>query len=133
MLLVSKAMLNIISLASINLSVSNESEDTTMMWGYDLGWGGWFMMSFGMVFWIALLAVLTWALIRWVNNKTAPVPPRDTTVPPSSPSAIEILRQRYARGEIDTITFEQMRERLEGPGMPGYQQSEKNQPIMNTR
>jgi uncharacterized membrane protein len=29
---------------------------------------------------------------------------------------MEILRQRYARGEIDTATFEQMRERLEASG-----------------
>lgn len=30
----------------------------------------------------------------------------------TEPSAEEILRQRYARGEIDATTFEQMRERL---------------------
>jgi hypothetical protein len=29
-------------------------------------------------------------------------------------SAIEILRQRYARGEIDVTTYDQMRERIEG-------------------
>jgi hypothetical protein len=29
------------------------------------------------------------------------------------PAAIEILRQRYARGEIDAETFERMRARLE--------------------
>jgi hypothetical protein len=29
---------------------------------------------------------------------------------------MEILRQRYARGEIDTATLEQMRERLEASG-----------------
>jgi len=46
-------------------------------------------------------------------------------------SALEILRMRYAAGEIDTVTFEQMQERLlasyqqEGHGMPrdvGYQE-----------
>jgi len=34
--------------------------------------------------------------------------------PPSHIDALEILRQRYARGEIDDATFEHMRERL-GP------------------
>ena len=33
---------------------------------------------------------------------------------PVSPlSSMEILRQRYARGEIDAVTFDQMRERLQ--------------------
>jgi hypothetical protein len=31
----------------------------------------------------------------------------------NQPSSLEILRQRYARGEIDTATFEQQSERLE--------------------
>ncbi len=39
-------------------------------------------------------------------------------------SALEILRQRYAAGEIDTLTFEQMRERL----MASYQQESKGIP-----
>jgi len=83
-----------------------------MMWGYGFGWG-WLMMSFGTVLWIALLVVLVWALISWLNRKTTTAEPSNTSVPPGSPSAMEILRQRYARGEIDTATFEHMRERLE--------------------
>jgi len=36
------------------------------------------------------------------------------SAPPSSqPSALDILRQRYARGEIDDVTFQNMHERLE--------------------
>ncbi len=42
-------------------------------------------------------------------------------MPPVQPSALEILRQRYARGEIDTATFDSMRERLENSGGPGPQ------------
>ena len=79
-----------------------------MMWGYGFGWG-WFMMVFGGVLWIALLAILVWALIRWWERK-ARVPGSGGS---ASASALEILRQRYARGEIDTATFEQMRERLQ--------------------
>jgi putative membrane protein len=79
-----------------------------MMWGYGFGWG-WFMMAFGGILWIAILAILVWALIRWWERKARVSGPSRS----ASPSALEILRQRYARGEIDTATFEQMRERLQ--------------------
>lgn len=91
------------------------------MWGYDFGWG-WLMMSFGMVLWIALLVVLVWAVIRWLERRTTtPIPP-STRTPLVGPSALEILQQRYARGEIDTATFEHMRERLVDSGMHEDQQ-----------
>ena len=79
-----------------------------MMWGYGFGWG-WFMMAFGGVLWLAILAVLVWALIRWWEGRGRVSGPSGS----ATPSALEILRQRYARGEIDTATFEQMRERLQ--------------------
>jgi uncharacterized membrane protein len=40
-------------------------------------------------------------------------PPAGGPPPTQQASAMELLRQRYARGEIDNTTFEQMRERLE--------------------
>lgn len=82
-----------------------------MMWGYGFGWG-WFMMAFGGILWIAILAILVWALIRWLDGRTHASPPSSASGS-ASPSALDILRQRYARGEIDTATFEQMRERLQ--------------------
>ena len=87
-----------------------------MMWGYDFGWG-WLLMSLGMVLWIAVLVVLVWAVIRWLERKTSPSVPQETSIPASGPSALEILRKRYAHGEIDTATFEQMQAQLEAPGV----------------
>ncbi len=100
-----------------------------MMWGYGFSWGGMLLNS---VIWIALLAVVAWAIIRWVNGKVTNATPF-TTSTPSGPSALEIVRQRYARGEIDAATFEQMRERLESSHAPGYQQSESNHPLKSNR
>lgn len=85
-----------------------------MMGWYGFGWGGMFLMLLSMLLWVLVIGLLVWALARWLL-------PRSSSVggPPSTPmglSAIEILRQRYARGEIDAATFEQMRERLEGSG-----------------
>ncbi len=87
-----------------------------MMWGYDFGWG-WLLMSFGMVLWIALLVVLVWAVIRWLERKTSTSVSQETDLPASGPTALEILRQRYARGEIDNAVFEQMRAQLEASGV----------------
>ena len=91
-----------------------------MMWGYGFGWG-WFMMVFGGVLWIAVLVVLVWALLRWFERKG-----RATgSSTPVGPSALEILNQRYVRGEIDSAAFEQMRERLQGTEyVPGASQRE---------
>jgi putative membrane protein len=74
-----------------------------MMWGYGWSWPGMLMMTLSSILWIALIAVLIWTAVRWVDKRHA-----GTT----TPSAMEILRQRYARGDIDTATFEQMREQL---------------------
>ncbi len=81
-------------------------------------------MMLGIAFWSVLLTILAWALIRWLSTRTmfgewyTPT----SNIPPEQPSAIEILRQRYARGEIDAVTFEQMRERLEASYWQSYQQ-----------
>ncbi len=87
-----------------------------MMYGYDFGWGGWILMTFGMVLWVALLVVMGWAIIRWLDSKITRPNPTSTGTPVAGPSALEILQQRYARGEIDTATYEQMQARLTATG-----------------
>ena len=70
-----------------------------MWWDHDPGWGGWLMMIIGMGgFWI-LLAVLVFALLRGGRQGGT-----------TSPEAREILKQRFARGEIDA---EEYQERLD--------------------
>jgi len=74
------------------------------------------------VFWIALLIGLAWALLRWLSPYIMPMIADIFGIAPADPSSLEILRQRYAAGEIDAITFEQMRERLEA----SYQHEERS-------
>ncbi len=74
------------------------------------------------VLWIALLAVLVWTLWRWISPYILPMLEDMFDPPPADTPALEILRRRYAAGEIDAATFEQMRERLEASYHPGEQQ-----------
>jgi len=78
---------------------------------FGYSWGGMLLMLLSMLLWFAILGLLIWALVRWLAPRASGGwPPSGAT----GPSALEILRQRYARGEIDATTFEQMCERLEG-------------------
>ena len=83
------------------------------MWGYGYWWPMMIVGIIGMTLWIVVLAAIIWGVVRWLSRKTTPPTWQQTAPPASGPSALEILRQRYARGEIDATTFEQMRERLE--------------------
>ena len=103
-----------------------------MMWGFGHGPGLLLPFLFlGRIFWLVILGLLIWGMIRWFSTRGRhlhmppiynSVPPTFTPgMPPYQLSAMEILRQRYARGEIDAATFENMRERLENSGSPGPQ------------
>lgn len=77
-------------------------------WGY--GDPGFFGMGLGMLLFWALLVVGVIALLRWL----ATGPDRRAPTAEGS-SALEILAQRYARGEIDHAEFEQKRRDLQKP------------------
>ncbi len=70
-----------------------------MMYGYG-GTG----MLFMALFWIGIVALIVWA-IRGAGNARV--------VQDRSTRAIEILEQRYARGEIETEEFHQRRSELD--------------------
>lgn len=81
-----------------------------MMYGYSWSWGGMLLMMLGWVFWFVLLGLLLWALFRWLGVRG---PGHTTNTTSTGVSATEILRQRYARSEIDEATYERMRQQLE--------------------
>lgn len=71
--------------------------------GFGYGWGGWFLA----LLWFLLLAWLIWAFVRAISGNPK-------THEGGKDRALEILRERYARGEIDRETFERMKRDLGG-------------------
>jgi putative membrane protein len=64
------------------------------------GWGmGWFGMIFMMTFWILIIVGLVF-LIKWLIQNTSGKESRGGN------RALGILKERYARGEIDRPEFE---------------------------
>jgi len=73
-----------------------------------MGWGG--GMWIGSIFWLLLLGVIIWAVISFVNNSRN----RDQNSNfPGQESALDILKKRYAKGEITKEDFEQMKRDLQ--------------------
>lgn len=74
----------------------------SMMWGW-----GWSSMIFGPLFMILVLAAVIVVAVRWLGGpwQAAGPPP----LPPASRTALDILNERFARGEIDQAEYEAKR------------------------
>lgn len=76
-----------------------------MMW-WD---GGWYGMVFGPLFMILVLAIVIAVavlLVRWIGGPWHGTPPHHT---PPGRTPLDILKERFARGEIDKDEFEERR------------------------
>ncbi len=77
--------------------------------GYGRGYGmmdGWFGGGIFMLIFVVLIIVGGLFLIRMMINQSK------TTAPTTENTALEILKQRYARGEITHEEFEKMKANL---------------------
>jgi putative membrane protein len=93
-----------------------------------MGFGLLFLLPFlflAKFFWIVLLLLFIGLLIRRFSfrhaHRYAYMYGTPYSTPTAQSSALDILHQRYARGEIDAVTYDQMRERLEASSGPRQQ------------
>ena len=77
------------------------------MWGGD--WQGWFFGPISMIVFIALAIVVVVFLVRWLGAPTQ----RSALHSPSDITPLDILNERFAKGEIDKEEFEERRRMLD--------------------
>jgi len=83
------------------------------MWnGHGWGMGGDFGMGFGMIFsvlfWVLVIVGVV-ILVRWLGAGTSQQPSA-----PLPETPLDVLKKRYARGEIGKEEFDEMKRNLEG-------------------
>jgi putative membrane protein len=76
-----------------------------MMWGYGAGW---LMAIFNIVFWVVLIVAIVY-FIKWLSASS-----KQKGNEKRGDSALEILRERYAKGEIGKDEFEEKKKALKG-------------------
>jgi putative membrane protein len=80
------------------------------MWGY-MGDGNWWWWGFGalhmLVFWAVLIFVIVVA-VKWLSGQSGARAPES-----GGARALDILKERYARGEINKDEFEQKKRDLQ--------------------
>jgi putative membrane protein len=78
-----------------------------MMWGWGHGgWWGW-PMAVGMIaFWVVVVVLAVWLIRSLAANAARPAPGAQLETP------LEVLKRRYAAGEIDRAEYEQKRSDL---------------------
>lgn len=93
-----------------------------MMWGYGPDWGymgyggwGWFGVLH-MIIWLLILALLIAAIVWFARTMTQ----RSSETPQAAarrPPGLDILEERYARGEINRDEYLQKRRDILGDGI----------------
>ncbi len=66
-----------------------------------MGWG----MGYGWIIGIVILIAIIWSITRGFKLKNNPTPTEIKT-------ALEILKERYVRGEIDKEEFEKIKQNI---------------------
>jgi putative membrane protein len=75
--------------------------------GLGFGLGGIVSSVLTILFWALIVGGIVWLVSGLTSNRTVSHPPASATSAPES--ALDILKKRYARGEITKVEYEDMR------------------------
>lgn len=89
-----------------NIALAQQAQGTSYgphMWNG--GWHGWFFGPIMMIMFLAVAVVVIVLMVRWLGG-----PGHGNTLhSPLGKTALDILKERFARGEIDKEEFEERR------------------------
>lgn len=76
-------------------------------YGYDsmMGWGGFGFGWLSMLFWWVFIILAIVAIVKWLSNN-------QNSTKREGDNALDILKERYAKGEVTKEQFEQMKKDL---------------------
>ena len=65
-------------------------------------------MWFGWIFWIVLIVVIVWAVVQFTNRNQS----TNTTNIVAKETPLDILKRRYAKGELTKEEYDEMKRNL---------------------
>jgi len=74
------------------------------------GMGGGIGMGFGWIFWLVIIGVAIWAVTQLTDNTRTSTQTSGNSARKDTP--LDILKKRYARGEITESEYKEMRRNL---------------------
>lgn len=97
------------ALAWSSAGFAQTSADRDWMGHMGWGWGGMIFGTLTMLIFLAGVVVFAVLLVRWLGAGGGP---RQES--PARPTALEILQERFAKGEIDKPEYEERKRVLKG-------------------
>jgi putative membrane protein len=98
-------------LTALAATGAQAQQGTGPAWGHGYWsgpWHGWFMGPLMMLVYLAIIAGVVILVVRWLGLSRSALRPGNLSGGP-----IEILKERFARGEIDKEEFDERRKVLE--------------------
>ena len=85
-----------------------------MMWGHGFGMGGGWLLGglMMLLFWAAVIGLIVWAITAFSRRQSGRTEHSSSLLAPEGDRALQIAKERYARGEINRAQFDEIRQTL---------------------